>query len=55
VFQFLECNAIHVPVQCGVNASVGALFKSSRFDLVRRRFFVHVFGLFGLGVVYFGA
>jgi hypothetical protein len=34
-FEFIECNAIHVPVQCVVNASIGALFKSNRFDLVR--------------------
>jgi hypothetical protein len=37
-FEFIECNAIHVPVQCVVNASIGALFKSNRFDLVRHWF-----------------
>ncbi len=52
---FLECNAIHVPVQCVLNTAVGALLKLSRFDLVRHWHFVHTFGLFGSRFVCFGA
>jgi hypothetical protein len=35
-FGFLECNAIHVPVQCTPDVAVGAWFKSSCFHLVRQ-------------------
>jgi hypothetical protein len=52
---FLECNAIHVPVQCKPNTGFGASFKLQRFDLVRHGYFVHSFGLFSLRIVYFGA
>ena len=52
---FLECNAIHVPVQCKVNAYIGALFKLMCIDLVHCKHFAHIFGLLEFVFVYFGA
>jgi hypothetical protein len=51
-FEFIECNAIHVPVQCRLNTAIGAWLMLNRLDLVHC---LHVFGLFNSELVCFGA